>query len=147
MPVRMKTSRAIVSLGVLGLSLITVSPTAAAAVTNLALNRPTTGSAACASSEGPEKAVNGSVSGGNSDKWCSTAGSKYLQVDLGLPASITGFTVKHAGAGGESAVYNTKAFAIQLSTDGNTWTTSVTATNNTASTTTHTITATNARYA
>ncbi len=147
MTVQPKVPRTILSLGVLTLSLIASSPAASAAATNLALNRPATGSAACASTEGPEKAVNGSVSGGNSDKWCSTASSKYLQVDLGLPASITGFTVKHAGAGGEAAVYNTKAFAIQLSTDGNTWTTQASVTNNTANTTTHSITATNARYA
>jgi hypothetical protein len=132
---------------VVALSLLAGSPVAIAAETNLALNRPATGSAACVSTEGPEKAVNGSVTGGNSDKWCSTASSRYLQVDLGVPASITGFTVRHAGAGGESTTYNTKAFAVQLSTDGTTWTTAVSVTNNTASTTTHPITATNARYA
>ena len=147
MTVQLKTARAIVSSGVLTLSLIAIPPPATAAVTNLALNKQATGAAACASTEGPEKAVNGSVAGGNSDKWCSTAASKYLQVDLGVPASITGFTVKHAGAGGEAATYNTKAFTIGLSTDGSTWTTPVTATNNTASTTTHPIAATNARYA
>ncbi|WP_202919015.1 discoidin domain-containing protein [Saccharothrix deserti] len=134
-------------LGALVLSLIAVPPAATAAATNLALNKPATGSAACAGTEGPEKAVNGSVSGGLGDKWCSPAGSKYLQVDLGAAASITGFTVKHAGAGGESTTYNTKAFTISLSTDGSTWTSPVTVTNNTSSTTTHSITATNARYA
>src|SRR5439155_24702417 len=41
--------------------------------TNLALNHPATGSASCNANEGPEKAVNGSVSGGNSDKFCSAA--------------------------------------------------------------------------
>lgn len=147
MTVQMKALRTIASLGVLTLSLTAVPPVATAADTNLALNRPATGSAACAGTEGPEKAVNGSVSGGNSDKWCSTASTKYLQVDLGVPASITGFTVKHAGAGGEPTVYNTKAFSVQLSSDGTTWTTAVAATNNNASTTTHPITATNARYA
>ncbi|ONI86614.1 hypothetical protein ALI22I_23515 [Saccharothrix sp. ALI-22-I] len=100
---------AIVSSGALVLSLIAIPPAATAAVTNLALNKPATGSAACVGTEGPEKAVNGSVSGGNSDKWYSPAGSKYLQVDLGAAGSITGFTVKHAGAGGESTTYNTRA--------------------------------------
>src|SRR5207249_11855691 len=37
--------------------------------TNVALNRPAAGSTPCNSNEGPAKAVNGSVSGGNSDKW------------------------------------------------------------------------------
>ena len=50
---------------------------------NLALNKPATGSTACSPSEGPEKAVNGTVNGGTSDKWCSTAASKWWQVDLG----------------------------------------------------------------
>jgi hypothetical protein len=35
---------------------------------NLALNKPATGSGACAPTEGPAKAVNGTVSGGNADK-------------------------------------------------------------------------------
>ncbi|MEU0877179.1 discoidin domain-containing protein [Lentzea sp. NPDC005914] len=142
MTVQTKALRVIMSLGALTLSMIP-----SAADTNLALNRPATGSSACASSEGPEKAVNGSVTGGNSDKWCSTASTRYLQVDLGVPASITGFTVKHAGAGGESPAYNTKVFAIQLSTDGSTWTTAASTTDNTASTTTHPIAAATARYA
>jgi hypothetical protein len=145
--VSMTVRRTIVPLSALALCLIAVPPAAIAADTNLALNKPATGSTVCASSEGPEKAVNGSVSGGNSDKWCSLASSKYLQVDLGATASITSFTVKHAGAGGEAATYNTKAFTISLSTNGSTWTTPVTVTNNTASTTTHSITATDARFA
>lgn len=147
MSIRMTKARAIVSLGALVVLLIAVPSAATAATANLALNRPATGSTPCAGTEGPEKAVNGSVSGGNSDKWCSQAGSKYLQVDLGTTASITSFTVRHAGAGGESTTYNTKAFTISLSTDGSTWTTAVTVTNNTASVTTHPIAATNAHYA
>ncbi len=69
---------------------------------NLALNRPATGSAACAAAEGPEKAVNGSVSGGNTDKWCSPAGTKFLQVDLQANRTVGGVIIRHAGAGGES---------------------------------------------
>ncbi|WP_346127347.1 discoidin domain-containing protein [Lentzea roselyniae] len=128
-------------------SLLVSAPAAFAADINLALDKPATGSLACAGAEGPEKAVNGGVAGGNGDKWCSTASVEYLQVDLGAPASITGFTVEHAGAGGEAATYNTKAFAVQLSSDGSTWTTAVSVTDNTASTTTHPITAASARCA
>jgi len=146
MTVQLKTARAIVSSGLLITSLLVIPPPATAA-TNLALNRPATGSAACASTEGPEKAVNGSTTGGNSDKWCSAASTRYLQVDLGATASVTGFAIAHAGAGGEPVSYNTRAFGIQLSADGTTWTTAVTVTDNTASTTTHPITATSARYA
>src|SRR5688500_1798737 len=37
---------------------------------NLALNRPATGSPPCSDDQGPEKAVNGSVAGGQTDRWC-----------------------------------------------------------------------------
>ncbi|MEU0560777.1 GH92 family glycosyl hydrolase [Dactylosporangium sp. NPDC006015] len=119
----------------------TVTPPA----TNLALNRPATGSAACNTNEGPAKAVNGSVSGGTSDKFCSTAATKYLQVDLGSAKALTSVTVRHAGAGGESATWNTRDFDVQVSSDGTTWTTVSQVRGNTASVSTHPFTAT-ARY-
>lgn len=114
--------------------------------TDLALNKTATGTTPCNSNEIPAHAVNGSVSGGNSDKFCSLTKPSWLQVDLGATHSITGFEVDHASAGGESASYNTKAYTIQLSANGSTWSTPVTVTNNTAGVTTHTISATNARY-
>ncbi|WP_219470564.1 lectin [Nonomuraea rhizosphaerae] len=113
---------------------------------NLALGRTATGTTSCNANEGPEKAVNGSVLGGNTDKWCSLAGPKWLQVDLGGAVSVGSFTVRHAGAGGETTDFNTRDFTIQLSTDANTWSTPVTVTGNTASVTNHPITATSARY-
>ncbi|WP_242111847.1 discoidin domain-containing protein [Luteimonas aquatica] len=118
-----------------------------ASATNLALNKTATGSTACNSNEGPAKAVNGSVGGGNSDKFCSSASSKWLQVDLGSAQTIASFVVKHAGAGGEAAAYNTKNFNIQTSANGSSWSTAATVSNNTASVTTHNIAATSARYA
>ncbi|MGI5239516.1 galactose-binding domain-containing protein [Dactylosporangium sp. CA-139066] len=42
--------------------------------------------------------------------------------------------------------YNTRAFTIQVSTDGTAWTTAVTVTANTDGVTTHAIAATTARY-
>ncbi|MFI7578641.1 family 16 glycoside hydrolase [Micromonospora sp. NPDC049497] len=114
--------------------------------TNLALNRSATADSSCATTEGPEKAVNGSVAGGNADKWCSKGTSRYLQVDLGSSQSVNKFVVKHAGAGGENAAWNTKDFTIATSTDGSNWTTRATVTGNTASTTTHDVTAVTARY-
>ncbi|WP_051367693.1 GH92 family glycosyl hydrolase [Hamadaea tsunoensis] len=109
---------------------------------NVALNKPATGSAACNTNEGPAKAVNGSVTGGTSDKFCSAATGAYLQVDLGQSYAISSFTVRHAGAGGESASWNTKDFDIQTSADGSTWTTVVQARANTANVSTHAVTAT-----
>jgi hypothetical protein len=120
--------------------------TPSAAQPNLAQGRPATGSAACATNEGPAQAVNGSVTGGNTDKFCSAAGPSWLQVDLGSAQPLTRLVVKHAGAGGEQAAYNTKAFNLQLSTDGSTWTTPVTVSNNADPVTTHQIAATTARY-
>jgi serine/threonine protein kinase len=90
----------------------------AAGSTNLALNRPATGSTPCNAHEGPEKAFNGSVSGGNLDKWCSEVIPAFLQVDLGSSVTVAGFVVRHASAGGESADFNTRDFDIQISANG-----------------------------
>ncbi|MFS8101871.1 discoidin domain-containing protein [Lentzea alba] len=133
-----------------GLLLITAATVAtapqAAAATNVALNKPATGSASCAQEESPAKAFNGSVTGGNTDKWCSTAATRFLQVDLGTPTTIGRFVIKHAGAGGEGQGLNTRAFTVQTSTNGTAWTTTTTVTNNTADVSTHDIAATSARY-
>jgi hypothetical protein len=117
-----------------------------AAPANLALNRPASGSAACNANEGPAKAVNGSVSGGNSDKFCTAAATKFLRVDLGGSRSVGRFVVRHAGAGGESTSFNTRAFNIEVSTDGTTFSRVVTVTANTANVSTHTITPATARF-
>ncbi|WP_433061249.1 family 43 glycosylhydrolase [Dactylosporangium sp. CS-033363] len=114
--------------------------------TNLAQGRPATGSTPCAASEGPEKAVNGSVAGGNADKFCSSVAGPWLQVDLGATKSISRFEVAHAQAGGEAAAYNTKAFTIAVSNDGTTWTQAVSVTNNTAANTTHPVSGVSGRY-
>jgi hypothetical protein len=117
----------------------TATPTAA----NLALNRTATGSAPCNSTtETAPKAVDGSTG----TKWCSGASSKWLQVDLGSSRTVARFVVRHAGAGGENAGWNTNAFTIQTSPDGVAWSTAVSVTGNTANTTTHTVTVRSARY-
>ena len=113
---------------------------------NLALNKPTTSTTPCNANEGSAKAVNGSVSGGTTDKWCSLATPKWLQVDLGANTTVNRFVVQHAAAGGESASWNTRDFNIQVSPDASTWTTVVNVTANTAGTTSHPITATSTRY-
>jgi F5/8 type C domain len=113
---------------------------------NVALNKAATADSSCNVNEGPAKAVNGSVSGGTTDKWCSGGATKFLQVDLGASFGIQSFTVRHAGAGGESTTWNTRDFNIQVSTNGTTWTTLVTVAGNTADVTNHPITTTTARY-
>jgi hypothetical protein len=90
---------------------------------NLALGRPATGSPPCSPEQAPEKAVNGSVSGGQADKWCAEARPLFLQVDLGAVRPVTRFVVKHASAGGEREESDTRDFNIQVSNDAKTFTT------------------------
>ncbi len=85
---------------------------------NLALRRPATGSAACSPDQGPEKAFNGSVSGGANDMWCTEEWDRFLQVDLGKVVKVKRFVLKHASAGGESEDFDTRDFNIQVSKDG-----------------------------
>jgi hypothetical protein len=85
---------------------------------NLALGRPATGSPPCSSEQGPEKAVNGSVKGGQADAWCANDWPFFLQVDLGAARPVQRFVVKHASAGGESDDADTRDFNIQVSADG-----------------------------
>ena len=95
---------------------------------NLALNRPATGSVPCSPDQGPEKAVNGSVAGGQADRWCARRGPLFLQVDLGAVRPVTRFVVKHASAGGESEESDTREFNIQLSNDGKIFSTAASST-------------------
>jgi hypothetical protein len=88
---------------------------------NLALNRQATGSEPCSPDQGPEKAVNGSVAGGQADRWCAEGWPLFLQVDLGTVRPVTRFVVKHASAGGENAESDTRDFNIQLSSEGKTF--------------------------
>ncbi|MFJ6671868.1 family 43 glycosylhydrolase [Actinosynnema sp. NPDC091369] len=113
---------------------------------NLALGRPATGSTPCAAGEGPEKAVNGTVTGGNTDKFCSAAPGAWLAVDLGSTRSISRFEVAHAQAGGEDAGFNTRAFGLSVSNDGTTWRRVVDVTGNSAATTVHPVTGVAGRY-
>ncbi len=65
-------------------------------------------------------AIDGVVS--PASKWTSagTTPPHWLQLDLGAVRSLTGFIVRHAGAAGEPAAYNTEAFQVQtaLAADG-----------------------------
>jgi len=90
---------------------------------NLALHRPATGTSPCSQDQGPEKAVNGSVAGGQGDQWCAAGWPLFLQVDLGAVRPVTRFVVKHASAGGENEESDTREFNIQLSSDEKNFTT------------------------
>ncbi len=113
---------------------------------NVALNKAATADSSCNTNEGPAKAVNGSVTGGNTDKWCSLGATKWWQVDLASAFNVQSVTIRHAGAGGENAAWNTRDFTIQVSSNGTSWTTVATVTGNTANVTNHPLTAVSARY-
>ncbi|MFC6016742.1 discoidin domain-containing protein [Plantactinospora solaniradicis] len=113
---------------------------------NLALNRPATASGQCAASEAPGKAVNGTWSGGLSDKWCVLGNTRWLRVDLQSNTQVGRFVLRHSGAGGENPAWNTRDFDLQTSTDGTTWTTVAAVRGNTADVSTHTVAPVTARY-
>ncbi|OME81315.1 hypothetical protein BK120_16760, partial [Paenibacillus sp. FSL A5-0031] len=111
---------------------------------NLALNKPATVDSTCNISQTAAKAVDGVVV--NDSKWCSKSSSRWLQIDLGSVKQVNQFVIKHASEGGESASYNTKAYDIQISTDGLKWNKVVNVTNNLSGITVDTITTVPARY-
>ncbi|WP_167549591.1 discoidin domain-containing protein [Paenibacillus borealis] len=111
---------------------------------NLALNKPATVDSTCNASQTAAQAVEGSVI--NDSKWCSKSGNRWLQIDLGSVKQVNQFVIKHAAEGGETPSYNTKAYNIQVSTDGTNWNKVVNVTNNTIGTTVDNITVVSARY-
>jgi predicted alpha-1,6-mannanase (GH76 family) len=112
---------------------------------NLAIGATATGSTPCSAAEGAGNAVDGSSRWDS--KWCSGgAGGQTLTVDLGAPRLVVGFRVRHAGAGGEDAAWNTRDFEIATGADGQSWTTVVGVVGNTADVTTHPIGSVTARY-
>ncbi|MEO3769161.1 GH92 family glycosyl hydrolase [Micromonospora sp. B9E7] len=113
--------------------------------TNLARGGAVRAAPSCAADEGPEKAVNGTVDGGVTDKWCASGPDKWLSVDLGAARALTEITVRHAGAGTETPAWNTRDYDLRVSDDGDTWTTVAQVRGNTASVTRHSI-AVSGRY-
>ncbi|BFT76128.1 discoidin domain-containing protein [Paenibacillus sp. P36] len=111
---------------------------------NLALNKPATVDSTCNASQTAAKAVDGSVI--NDSKWCSLSNNRWLQIDLGSVKQVNQFVIKHASEGGETTSYNTKAYTIQVSTDGTNWSTVVNVTNNTKGVTIDNIASVSARY-
>lgn len=112
-------------------------------VTNAALNKQAAADGQCASSEGPGFALDGS----KSSKWCALGDAPHwLKVDLGKNYSLSKFVLHHAAAGGEPNAFNTKAFRIEGSTDGENWSEVVKVSDNAADVSEHSIQLTEARY-
>jgi hypothetical protein len=83
--------------------------------------------------------------GSYSDKWCSH-GAKWLQVDLGKTTALTRVVLKHAGAGGENPAWNTRAYKVSVSPDGQAWKPAVEVSNNRENVTAHDLPGISARY-
>lgn len=125
--------------------MITISE-AAKDIQNVALNKTTIASGQCSPTEAAKFAFDGKVT--DNSKWCALGTPPHwLQVDLGGQYAISKFVIRHAEAGGEPQAFNTQAFRIEVSTDGENWTEVVKVTDNTAAVSEHSITLTNARYA
>ncbi|ASK64335.1 endo-beta-N-acetylglucosaminidase [Virgibacillus phasianinus] len=113
-------------------------------IENVALDKTASASGQCGTSEGPLNAIDGETA--NNSKWCAIGENQWLTVDLGEVYHLSEFVLKHAEAGGESPAFNTKAFKIETSLDGENWENAVTVTANTAAVSEHPIPITEARY-
>jgi hypothetical protein len=118
-----------------------------APMADLALAGTATASATCNDNETADKAINGSISGGTSDKWCdNTSADKWWQLDLGAEHTLSVITIDHSGAGGETPDWNTQTFTVSVSTDATNWVTVVDVKNNKDNVTTNSFDPISARY-
>ncbi|NGZ78026.1 endo-beta-N-acetylglucosaminidase [Saccharibacillus alkalitolerans] len=123
--------------------MITVTEEAAGGVTDLARGADVTASGFTNANEAPPMAVDGD----DKTKWCAVGdGPHTLTVDLGEARKISEFVLKHAETGGEPAAFNTRAFTLRISDDGENWTDAVKVTDNASGLSKHAIPLTSARY-
>jgi predicted alpha-1,6-mannanase (GH76 family) len=115
-------------------------------LSNVALLAHASGNTPCIPFESAERAIDGSSR--LDSKWCSMGnGGQALDVDFGTVRRIVGFRVRHAGAAGEDAGWNTRDFAIETSLNGQAWQTVVDVVDNVDSVTTHHVLPFDARFA
>lgn len=74
------------------------------------------------------------------------ANEQYVQFDLGATHSISRYVIRFAGSRGMSTEYNVRAYHVEVSTDGSSWSTIDTYQENIADSVDVDLTATNARY-
>ncbi len=96
----------------------------------------------CDAATSPLRATDGNLL----TKWCSTAAAPELEVDLGANKTVNQVSIVHAGGGGEPAKFNTRAYTLELSLDGQQWNRVIEVKDNFESKTQHTFAATNARF-
>lgn len=99
---------------------ITVSKEADGEMVNLSQGKTATASSYTASSESPDKAIDGIIS----TKWCDASYNKphNITINLGAVKTVSNVIIYHAEEGGEGAGLNTRAYRIQVSVDGRTFT-------------------------
>lgn len=83
---------------------------------------------------------------GYGSRWTCQQETGWLMIDLDSPCTISRYTVRHAGYGGESALYNTADFRLQYSVDGENWVTVDTVIGNTVGVTQREVTTFTAQY-
>ncbi|GAA6397570.1 discoidin domain-containing protein [Solibaculum mannosilyticum] len=112
---------------------------------NVALGADATASANFTNEE-PDKAVDGTVL--DNSKWCgnSQANPDWIQLDLGETHTISRWVVRHAGAGGETSLLNSRDFTLQKSDNGIDWVDVDIVTDNVADVTDRYVPAFDARY-
>lgn len=124
-------------------NLITVTSAAGDGLALLSQGKDTEASAYVNENEAPPFAVDGDVT----KKWCATGNPPHeITIDLGSVMTLSEVRISHAEAGGESPDMNTKAYSIQVSEDGEEYTTVVTVTKNFDGVTSDTFQAVQARY-
>jgi len=90
-------------------------------------------------------AADGTPSGGHI--WISSGiGDKWIQFDFRNTFLIDRYVIRHAGADGMDALFNTRSFKLEISTNGETWHTVSKYRHNTDNVTDTDITPTKARY-
>lgn len=122
---------------------IVVADAAAGDLALLSQGMKTEATAFVNSNEAPEFAVDGDVT----KKWCATGTPPHeITIDLGGVKTISGVTISHAEAGGESPDMNTKSYVISVSEDGTEFTDVKTVTRNTLDVSKDTFAPVNAQY-
>lgn len=123
--------------------LITVTPKLTGDLSLLSQGATATASGFTNDSEAPQFAIDGDLS----TKWCATGNPPHeITLDLGAVKTISEVKLAHAQAGGENADMNTKAYTIEISTNGKDFTKVARTSNNMAKESDNTFAPTQGRY-
>ena len=123
--------------------LITVTKSAESGLNNLSLNKTVEASSFVNDAEAPKYALDGDPS----TKWCAVGPDNHnITIDLGEVKSINEVHIQHAEVGGENPDMNTEEYKIEVSEDGENFTTVSLREGNTLGETVDAFKQVNARY-